>query len=406
MRLFYWVFILTVLHVSCQNRSESRQEASGSFAEDLDFLKKHLEVVVLSDLSGQTQVAVVPAYQGRVMTSTATGPGGNSYGWINYEQIESGQWMDHINPFGGEDRFWLGPEGGQFSIFFPRDTQFNLDNWQTPAPIDSEAYEIVSQSPQSIEFSHLMELENYSGTTLKLRVDREIRLLDLQQAERLLDVNLEGLAVVAYQSENTISNTGQDPWVKENGLLSIWILGMFKPSSQTTVAIPYRQAADSTPVVNDNYFGKVPDDRLKIDENDQIIFFSGDGEFRSKIGLPTLRAKNIVGSYDALTNTLTLVQYNKPENVTDYVNSMWEIQDQPYRGDVINAYNDGPPEPGKEPLGPFYELETSSPAAALKPGESLTHIHRTFHIEGKSMLLNNVTESLLGVNLAKIEQAF
>jgi hypothetical protein len=29
--------------------------------------------------------------------------------------------VPHINVFGGEDRFWLGPEGGQFSIFFAKD---------------------------------------------------------------------------------------------------------------------------------------------------------------------------------------------------------------------------------------------------------------------------------------------
>lgn len=37
---------------------------------------------------------------------------------------------------------------------------------------------------------------------------------------------------------------------------------------------------------------------------------------------------------------------------------------------------------GLDPLGPFYELETSSPAAALNPGESLRHIQRTIHIKG------------------------
>ena len=67
---------------------------------------------------------------------------------------------------------------------------------------------------------------------------------------------------------------------------------------------------------------------------------------------------------------------------------MWEIQKQPYRGDVVNSYNDGPPAPGAKPLGPFYELETSSPAAALGPGGSLTHVHRTFHFQGERAVLD------------------
>ena len=32
-----------------------------------------------------------------------------------------------MNGFGGEDRFWLGPEGGQFSIFFKKDDPFDLE---------------------------------------------------------------------------------------------------------------------------------------------------------------------------------------------------------------------------------------------------------------------------------------
>ena len=51
----------------------------------------------------------------------------------------------------------------------------------------------------------------------------------------------------------------------------------------------------------------------------------------------------------------------------------------PYSGDALNSYNDGPLEDGSQ-MGPFYELETSSPAAALKPGESITHSQITIHL--------------------------
>ena len=52
------------------------------------------------------------------MTSTVGGSNSPSHGWINRELIEAGRNDPHINAYGGEDRFWLGPEGGQFSIFF------------------------------------------------------------------------------------------------------------------------------------------------------------------------------------------------------------------------------------------------------------------------------------------------
>ena len=85
---------------------------------------------------------------------------------------------------------------------------------------------------------------------------------------------------------------------------------------------------------------------------------------------------------------------------------MWQRQDEPYGGDVVNSYNDGPPEPGAPPLGPFYELETSSPAAALAPGEAITHIHRTFHFQGAKAALDRVSTGALGASLNEIRGAF
>jgi hypothetical protein len=118
------------------------------------------------------------------------------------------------------------------------------------------------------------------------------------------------------------------------------------------------------------------------------------------------RVKPVLGSYAADSKVLTLVQFTLPPNATDYVNSMWEIQEKPYSGDVANSYNDGPPAPGAKPLGPFYELESSSPAAALGPGESLTHVHRTVHLQGPEKDLNRAAEAALGVGLKAIRRAF
>ena len=104
----------------------------------------------------------------------------------------------------------------------------------------------------------------------------------------------------------------------------------------------------------------------------------------------------MLGSYDATRQLLTIVQYTKPEGATDYVNSMWELQAEPFKGDVVNSYNDGPPSPGVKQLGPFYELESSSPALALKPGESAAHIHRTIHLQGGEAAVRAFGQALLG----------
>ena len=114
----------------------------------------------------------------------------------------------------------------------------------------------------------------------------------------------------------------------------------------------------------------------------------------------------MMGSYDALSRTLTLVKYTKGEPGSSYVNSKWEIQRSPYSGDVVNAYNDGPPSPGAKPMGPFYELESSSPARELEPGETLQHVQTTFHFQGEERSLDSLTTRLLGATIAEIQGAF
>lgn len=378
----------------------------GTFASDLEFLNKYSEVTLLADSSGKAQVAVLPALQGRVMTSTADGKQGASFGWINRGLFESGETMKHINPYGGEDRFWIGPEGGQFSVFFKKGDPFEFANWQTPAEIDTVPFEVVSKTVNTMVTGKDMKLVNYSGTEFAVRVDRTIKLNERADAVKLLGVDVAAdTKIVCYETINKITNKGKDAWKPETGLLSIWILGMFNHSPVTTVVVPYVQGDEAVlgNIVNDEYFGKVPAERLVVKE--KALYFSGDGQCRSKIGLTPQRAKPVLGSYDAASKVLTIVQYNKPEKADKYVNSMWKMQDEPYKGDVVNSYNDGPSEPGKKPLGPFYELETSSPAAELGVGESLTHIHRTFHIQGSADVLDKIATTVLGVGIKDIETA-
>ena len=85
---------------------------------------------------------------------------------------------------------------------------------------------------------------------------------------------------------------------------------------------------------------------------------------------------------------------------------MWEVQREPFKGDVVNSYNDGPPAPGVPPLGPFYELETSSPALSLAPAAQHTHTHRTFHLVGSEADLDRIARAALGVGLHEISTAF
>ncbi len=405
MKKILWIMIASsLLFLAC--RSGEKAPTPTNFTDDVKFLQQHTDVLVLQAPNQKAMIAVCPAYQGRVMTSTTGGDNGPSFGWINYDLIESGENNPHINAFGGEDRFWLGPEGGQYSIFFKAGDPFDLEHWFTPPPINEEPFTVTEQSQHHIQFEKEMHLVNYSKAVFELKTERKVSVLNKSQSAEHLGITPQEVEQVAFQSENSITNIGNNSWLPESGLLSIWILGMFNPSPATTVVIPFKEGpeAERGPVVNDEYFGKVPQERLKI--KDGVIFFKGDGQYRSKIGLSFLRARPVMGSYDALNNILTIVQYTLADDAVHYVNSMWELQDHPYKGDVVNSYNDGPPEPGVEPLGPFYELESSSPAAQLDPGESLQHTHRTFHFVGEEKHLDNIAQSLLGVGLEEIKNAF
>ncbi|MGA2863069.1 MAG: DUF6786 family protein [Verrucomicrobiota bacterium] len=377
---------------------------AASFGDDAAFLKRHTDLIMLSDKQGLAEVAVAPAWQGRVMTSTAGGEAGPSFGWINRELIASGKLQPHINVFGGEDRFWLGPEGGQFSIFFAQGAKFELADWFTPAPIDTLPYKVLSQSRNQAVFGAEFALTNYSGARFEVAVNRQVRLLERAAAWKKLGAKpLAEVSLVAYETDNRITNRGKRAWKKETGLLSVWILGMFTPSPSATIVVPIKPGPESElgVKVTSDYFGSVPPDRLVV--KDQVVYFSADGKFRSKIGINPRRSKAVLGSYDADNKVLTLVQFSQPAGVTDYVNSLWKLQDNPYGGDAANCYNDGPPAPGAKPLGPFCELESSSPAAALAPGQSLSHVHRTVHLSGAESALDGVAQAVLGVSLADIK---
>ena len=158
--------------------------------------------------------------------------------------------------------------------------------------------------------------------------------------------------------------------------------------------------------MNTDYFGPVDETRLLTGDN--ITYFKGDGDYRAKIGIPAARALPYAGSYDPETQTLTLIHFNLPANASElpYVRSQWEHHQKPYAGDVVNAYNDGPAEPGADALGAFYELESSSPALELGPKESYTHIQETIHISGNPQSLNAIAIQTLGVEIQAIECAF
>lgn len=409
-------FILAFLSVACapsgrQNKNKMNSAKSdfmkGTYGYDVAFLAaKQIQTIELKDKQSKACILLVPGFQGRVMTSSADGKEGRSFGWINYKLIESGKVSSQFNPYGGEERLWFGPEGGPFSIYFPKGKEQIYANWIVPKEIDTVPFEVVSQTPVSVSFRKEMALPNASGTNMEIGIGRHVKLLSQDDVEAALQLKLDpSLNYVAYESENILTNKGKSAWTEKTGFLSVWLLAMFNPSEDGVVFIPFKEGSEAElgKAVTDDYFGKVPADRLHV--KDKVLFFKTDGKFRSKIGISPQRSLPYCGSYDSGNHILTLLWYSKPEKPARYVNSKWGNQDDPLSGDVVNSYNDGPVADGSV-MGPFYEIESSSPAAMLAPGESITHKQRIFHISGDEAQLSKITEKLFNLPVSAIGQAF
>jgi hypothetical protein len=391
--------------ICCQSNTKKQDNMKvfekGTFGYDLNFLNENDSVVVLKSNDGSSQLALSPKYQAKVFTSTAEGLDGKSFGWVNYKAF--GKPLDaHMNAYGGEDRLWLGPEGGKFSLYFKKGDSMVFDNWHTPAGIDSESWNLIKSDGKKAILDKEMELQNYAGTNLKIKLERDVEILEKDNIEKVLNISLAGkVSSVAFKTQNTITNSGTNEWTEKTGAPCIWSLDMFSPSPKTVIVIPYIESAAGK-VATTDYFGEIAKDRITYKNG--ILLFKADGKSRGKLGIPPGRVKNVAGSYAADQNVLTITMFDI-NNKAKYLNQEWTPDKDPFTGDAMNAYNDGPLADGSQ-MGPFYELESVSPPTFLKPGEKYTHMHSVFHFTGDKTALNEIAVKVLGVSLDEIAGAF
>jgi hypothetical protein len=412
------VFAVTlgsVLIISCNNLPSNNSNSAdaslkerskesyqrGTLGYDLQFLQKYDSGLVQLK-AGEANVLVSPKYQGKVFTSSASGESGQSYGWINYKAFD-GPVNRHMNAYGGENRLWLGPEGGKYSLFFNPGDLMQFNNWKTPAAIDTEAWQVVSSDEQSVLLQKNLLLKNYTGNLLAMQIDRSVNILAKDSIEKLLGVKLENkVQSVGYATSNKLTNTGKAEWTEQTGMPCIWILDMFNPSPSTTIVIPYKSSINNAKVATTDYFGEIAADRIKL--TGKNLYFKADGKSRGKLGIAPSNVLPIAGSYDAMNNVLTITSFTV-DNKARYLNQEWNTKKPAFSGDAMNAYNDGPLADGSQ-MGPFYEIESVSPAAALKHGESLLHEHNVYHFSGDKSQLNTLSQKLLGASLDEIQKAF
>jgi len=389
-----------LLFVGCSNVEQSQ----GTYGYDLNFLKENkVDVIELTTEGGKSRILLSPQLQGRVLTSSADGLTGHSFGWINHKHIESGLTSNpQFNPNGGEERLWVGPEGGPNSFFFPAGSKDYAD-WQVPHFLDIIPYDVTSQDKTQVTVSKTGTLINCKGVSFDITLDRTVSIVERTDISAILGIDVSSdIKLVAYQTHNKITNAGNRAWERESGVPCIWLLGCYNPSVTTTVIIPYEKNAEGR-IVNSDYLAPLGPDRLKAE--DGVVYFRIDGDYRSKIGLSKERAKDVIGSYDVEAKILTITKFVRPDGDCEYVNEVPGPQEDIFNGDVINSYNDGITETG-ELMGPFFEIETSSPAAFLEPGESLSHSQFTIHMQGPEAELSAIMKKVFGISADKVASAF
>lgn len=360
-----------------------------TFGYDLKRLKAIEGLEVLQD--GNALIAISGPYQGRILTSSAKGMKGKSYGWVNYDLIESGKHATTMANLGGESRLWFGPEYGRFSLCFERGAEQIDDNMFRPHDSNYKKFKEIKRSKNSLTVGGQMQLKNAENYVFNIEVERTISLLTKAGIEKNLGISLaESTAFVGFSAESTVTNISQAPFQKENGLIAIWELGCMLTSPDNVVIIPLSQSTDSI----NSYFGEI-EGRMQL-KND-IVFYKVDALGINKIGIPPQYCKNVMGSYSPSNQLLNIVTFSF-ENDSLYVNSIPK-NTAPYEGDVINIFNGVVDE--KLDL-PFYEFESSSSAKELKPNEKMYHWQRTYHFEGTEVELNVIAKRVLGGGLADI----
>ena len=225
------------------------------------------------------------------MTSSFAGDGGASLGWINYDFITAGKHDPAFNNYGGEDRFWLGPEGGQYALWFKLEEKQIVKNWFTPSALNTGAFRVVSHDATRCRLARRVRVTNASKYTFDLDVERKARLLDLKQFEasfgakaadevRQKQAPSHPIPYVGFETINTAKNIGPLAWEMTSGMVSIWTLGQFPSGDQTVIIVPYKPGSDKElgQVVQSDYFGPVPDDRLKITPSAVLFRAMGNSE--------------------------------------------------------------------------------------------------------------------------------
>jgi len=323
-------------------------------------------------LSGETgKVLVSPRLQGTVLVSTVDG---ESLGWINREAIASGK-----GGVGGADRFWFGPDGSQYTVFFEPGAPLEEKNWRVAPEVAEGEMKVLEKANDKVVMERVIRLKNHLGAEFNTRLKRTVTMVSAKS-------EVTGVTGVAYRVENEITNLGER-WNHQKGLLALWSLGSFTGGEKVEVKLQVG-AADKVR----KYFTPFQKEQLKFEGG--VASFRCSGNWRSKIGLAPEDSSGVMVSIDPERRLLTVIRYSVADGER-FPHAERGIQKNPYDGDLANVYNHGSLDRKPFDAPQFYEMESASSMRELKKGESIKHWQEVSHYRGDLKKLNELANLFL-----------
>lgn len=394
---------ITIMYCSLTNAAERP-----IFSDDVALLNKHFSPVVLK-LNGDQTLVLLSELQGRVMTGSQSGYHGESIGWFNRAKLEETSALANHESrisagidgsIGGAERTWFGPDGGTYSLFFDKHAARLPDNIRPPAAVNVTPYQLTYRTDSSATFEQTVSFNNHIGFDFVAKVERSVRIIAQNEVEALIGINLpKSVRRLTYTSQTKVTNLNESSWNADTGLFSIWSLAMLAPDAIAVIPLkrPIKERATS-------YFSSTSVSRQKV--TDKAVFYLADANRMDKIGVPVVNSTAWVGSYHPKRQLLTLTKLNPhPDPNSSYVSAVWADDAPALDGESHNIFNDGPQQNGK-PFGPFFELESSSPALKLKPNEAHIHNYSVLHFSGPISELTKISESVIKLSIEELIQTY
>jgi hypothetical protein len=328
--------------------------AAATFINDVTFLKRHTEVIVLeSSRIASGRAVACPELDGCIVTSTAAGAGGRSFGWINRPLVASGHDGDGAS-HGGEDCLSVLLEGAE-----------SLEN----AP-----FNVSLRSSERTILRKTLAVPHDAAPPVDVEIVRELRILEGDDPGKLLGVLPgEGVRWVGFQSRNTVRRTRLGEASEHPVRLRLEIVGRFLSTPSTRIALPRRGPLGSG-----------------------TVYLQAEGSRRQETGLPQRFTRGLAGAYDPRHGVLTIIQFSVHED--------GDLSSQTVAPLADEAVTVLAPARGASEVS-FFEIRTATPPLDLRPLRSVLHVRSTFHFQGSRGDLDKISRGALNVGLDDISEA-